>query len=241
MGRPIRSISTRAVASRIMTPGGNTVPGSWSATNGQLCLSASGAQECVPYNSPFQAGQPLTMTSSCNAPRPGLPRRPTGRRCKARRASAADRLAPTPQIVVRIAAASLGRGREAFMEGVERRIVGQVEVKRADRDIAVGDRFEIGRMARAFRPSARARTSNNHSPCGSVRCDDPQPPVIAQPLAADADALDLVGRHRGEIDVDQGPAARSRTRSAAPAPARPMPRRPRRARCRPCPRVNRPG
>jgi hypothetical protein len=54
-------------ALRIMTPGGNTVPGSWSATNGQLCLSASGAQECVPYNSPFQAGQPLTMTSSCNA------------------------------------------------------------------------------------------------------------------------------------------------------------------------------
>lgn len=52
---------------RIVTPGGNTVPGVWSAANGQLCLSANGAQECVPYAGPFQAGQPLTLTSSCNA------------------------------------------------------------------------------------------------------------------------------------------------------------------------------
>ena len=52
---------------RIMTPGGNTVPGNWSAANGQLCLSANGAQECVPYNGPFQANQPQTLTSSCNA------------------------------------------------------------------------------------------------------------------------------------------------------------------------------
>ena len=33
--------------------------------------------------------------------------------------------------------------------------------------------------------------------------DDPQPAVIAQALAADADAFDLVRRQRGEIDVDQ--------------------------------------
>jgi hypothetical protein len=52
---------------RIMTPGGNTIPGTWSAANGQLCLGANGAQECVPYNGPFQAGQPQTLTSSCNA------------------------------------------------------------------------------------------------------------------------------------------------------------------------------
>jgi hypothetical protein len=54
-------------AARIVTPGGNTVPGNWSAGNGQLCLAANGAQECVPYNSPFQAGQPQTLTSSCNS------------------------------------------------------------------------------------------------------------------------------------------------------------------------------
>ena len=52
---------------RIMTPGGNTVAGTWSAANGQLCLSTGAAQECWPYASPFQAGQPLTLTSSCGS------------------------------------------------------------------------------------------------------------------------------------------------------------------------------
>jgi len=52
---------------RILTPGGNTVPGNWTAANGQLCIAVGGGQECVPYASPFQAGQPLTMTSSCGA------------------------------------------------------------------------------------------------------------------------------------------------------------------------------
>lgn len=51
---------------RIITPGGNTVPGTWSAANGQLCLSTGAAQECWPYAGPFQPGQPLTLTSSCN-------------------------------------------------------------------------------------------------------------------------------------------------------------------------------
>jgi hypothetical protein len=52
---------------RIVTPGGNTVPGMWSAANGQLCLGVGGAQECVPYNGPMQAGQPQTLVSSCGA------------------------------------------------------------------------------------------------------------------------------------------------------------------------------
>lgn len=52
---------------RIVTPGGNTVPGTWTASNGQLCLGLGGAQECVPYASPFQPGAPLTLTSSCGA------------------------------------------------------------------------------------------------------------------------------------------------------------------------------
>jgi hypothetical protein len=52
---------------RIMTPGGNTVPGTWTAANGQLCLGVGGAQECVPYAAPFQAGAPQTLTSSCGA------------------------------------------------------------------------------------------------------------------------------------------------------------------------------
>jgi len=52
---------------RVMTPGGNTIPGTWSAANGQLCLSTGSAQECWPYASPFGAGQPLTLTSSCGS------------------------------------------------------------------------------------------------------------------------------------------------------------------------------
>ena len=52
---------------RVMTPGGNTVAGTWSAANGQLCLSTGAAQECWPYASPFQAGQPVTLTSSCGS------------------------------------------------------------------------------------------------------------------------------------------------------------------------------
>ena len=52
---------------RIQTPAGNIVPGTWSAANGQLCLSTGAAQECWPYAQPFQAGQPITLTSSCNA------------------------------------------------------------------------------------------------------------------------------------------------------------------------------
>lgn len=54
-------------SARIMTPAGNTIPGTWQAANGQLCLNNGTAQECWPYNGPFQAGQPLTLASSCNS------------------------------------------------------------------------------------------------------------------------------------------------------------------------------
>ena len=50
---------------RIVTPGGVTVPSTWTAASGQLCLSNGAAQECWPYTSPFQAGLPQTLTSSC--------------------------------------------------------------------------------------------------------------------------------------------------------------------------------
>jgi hypothetical protein len=51
----------------ITSPGGHVVNGTWTAANSQLCLNNGAAQECVPYASPFQAGQPLTLTSSCGA------------------------------------------------------------------------------------------------------------------------------------------------------------------------------
>lgn len=49
----------------IASPGGTIVNGTWTAANGQLCLINGAAQECVPYAGPFQAGQPMTLTSSC--------------------------------------------------------------------------------------------------------------------------------------------------------------------------------
>lgn len=54
-------------AARIMTPGGATVPASWTASGGQLCLSGPTAQECWPYQTPFQAGQAVVLTSNCAA------------------------------------------------------------------------------------------------------------------------------------------------------------------------------
>lgn len=51
----------------IMTPGGRTVNASWTANNGQLCLLTGAAQECWPYQTAFQAGQPVTLTSNCNS------------------------------------------------------------------------------------------------------------------------------------------------------------------------------
>jgi hypothetical protein len=52
---------------RIATPSGNIVPASWTANAGQLCLRTGTASECFPYSQPFQAGQPVTATSSCGA------------------------------------------------------------------------------------------------------------------------------------------------------------------------------
>jgi hypothetical protein len=76
LGQPIQ-VTTNGVTNtvyldpggqlRIVTPGGTTVPGTWSAGNGQLCVSVGGAQECIPYNGPFQGGVPQTLTSSCGA------------------------------------------------------------------------------------------------------------------------------------------------------------------------------
>ena len=52
---------------RIMTPSGNSVPGRWSVANQQLCLDVGGGSpECWPYRSAFQAGQNVSLTSSCN-------------------------------------------------------------------------------------------------------------------------------------------------------------------------------
>jgi len=52
---------------QITTPAGHVVNAAWTAANSQLCLVNGAAQECWPYAAPFQAGQPVTVTSTCNA------------------------------------------------------------------------------------------------------------------------------------------------------------------------------
>ncbi len=52
---------------RIVSPGGRTVNASWAVNDGKLCLNSGGGAECWPYTQAFQAGQVVTLTSSCNA------------------------------------------------------------------------------------------------------------------------------------------------------------------------------
>lgn len=54
-------------SARIVSASGREVQGNWSVQNQQLCLNAGGTQECWPYTQAFRAGQPVTLTSSCQA------------------------------------------------------------------------------------------------------------------------------------------------------------------------------
>jgi hypothetical protein len=54
-------------AARIVTPRGSVIPASWSNGANGLCLNANGVQECWQYSTPLNAGQPMAMTSSCQA------------------------------------------------------------------------------------------------------------------------------------------------------------------------------
>lgn len=77
VGQPVQ-VTTNGVTNVVtLSPGGQAqirspagtvvVNGTWTAANGQLCLGNGAAQECFPYAAPLQAGQPITVTSSCNA------------------------------------------------------------------------------------------------------------------------------------------------------------------------------
>lgn len=54
---------------RVITPGGNTVNAAWTAGGGQLCLNTGAAQECWPYQTAFQPGQQVVLTSVCGPSR----------------------------------------------------------------------------------------------------------------------------------------------------------------------------
>lgn len=100
LGQPVQVTTNGITDTAVLTPGGQAtitsprgtvVNGSWAAQSGQLCLLNGAARECVPYAGPFQAGQPITLTSSCgasetwlaastNAPPPPPPPSPKGER-----------------------------------------------------------------------------------------------------------------------------------------------------------------
>lgn len=56
---------------RIAGPSGQDVAqGRWFVENQMMCVAlSSGGQECVPYQRAFQAGQTVSLTSDCGAPR----------------------------------------------------------------------------------------------------------------------------------------------------------------------------
>lgn len=55
-------------SARIVSASGREVPATWSVANQQLCLqNAAGVSECWPYQTAFQTGVPVTLTSTCSA------------------------------------------------------------------------------------------------------------------------------------------------------------------------------
>lgn len=51
---------------RISSPSGaKVVDATWTATNGELCLTTANTFDCYPYTAPFQAGQPVDLLSNC--------------------------------------------------------------------------------------------------------------------------------------------------------------------------------
>lgn len=53
---------------RIVSQSGNsTVAGNWFVQNQMICLQTASARECWPYQTAFQAGQPVVLTSDCSA------------------------------------------------------------------------------------------------------------------------------------------------------------------------------
>src|SRR5215213_4335568 len=98
--------------------------------------------------------------------------------------------------------------------------MGQVEKQRGDGYIAVGDHLEVGDVAWGF---YRRRQSEPiiaiATRVGSL--DDSQPAIVANALAAHADALNLLWRKCGEVDVDQRTGRKRRLHQRTQDPFRP--------------------
>ena len=109
-------------------------------------------------------------------------RRPAGRG-PARRASRSGPRSGSGLLRRSVTLVGLARARAQAASGVEcpagaaeRRLVGEIEMERSHRDITVGDRLEVRRVAGRLRSSGRGRTSNNRSRadrCAGRSCSRP--------------------------------------------------------------------
>ena len=57
----------RGGTARIVGATGQEASGTWSAQNGNLCLTAGSTRECWPYQTAFAANQPVVLTSDCGS------------------------------------------------------------------------------------------------------------------------------------------------------------------------------
>src|SRR3546814_6639868 len=84
----------------------------------------------------------------------------------------------------------------------ERGVVGQVELERRDRDIAVVDRLEVAVVAQAVLDAVEAEpVIAIAARVGAL--DDRTAAIIVETLPCDADALDFGGGKGGKVDIDQ--------------------------------------
>lgn len=52
---------------RMVTPTNEVIQGAWSIGSNQLCINNGATSECWPYQAPFVAMQPVSLTSSCQS------------------------------------------------------------------------------------------------------------------------------------------------------------------------------
>ena len=85
---------------------------------------------------------------------------------------------------------------------LQRSVVRQVEVQRGDRHIAVRDDFQVRGMAGSLHDWRQTEPEIGVA-ARVLALDEPQATIIANALAADADALDLLRWKRREIHIDE--------------------------------------
>ena len=85
----------------------------------------------------------------------------------------------------------------------QERLVGKVETQRRDRDAVVGERGEVGAVLAGRAAAARIGDPVIRIAAAVMARVDVQQLLVALALGRDRDALDLLRRAIGKVDVDQ--------------------------------------